>query len=172
MVPLESPTAHALSGFSALTPNRTLFPTLGLGLATLDHFLPFQCMVKVSVVMPGSGHAKATHSLPTAQASVAESALTPYSVVDAPLTVGLCTRDHFLPFQCRTIVVDISVDASGVSDPAAQTSVAETAVTPKRRLDTVLGSGLATLDHFLPFQCMISVLKTLPVPSQFATLQA
>jgi NAD(P)-dependent dehydrogenase (short-subunit alcohol dehydrogenase family) len=40
-------------------------------------------------------------------------------LVEASLTVGLCTRDHFLPFQCRTIVVESSVDASGVSDPGA-----------------------------------------------------
>ena len=56
------------------------------------------------------------------------SASTPYSVVDSPLTFGLCTRDHFLPFQCRSSEVD-TVDASGISDPAAQTSVADTAVT-------------------------------------------
>jgi len=116
--------------------------------------------------MPGAP--QPMQAFPTAQTSVAGAALTPYSVVDALLAVGLCTRDHFLPFQCRTSEVDGSVDTSGVCDPAAQTSVADTAVTPYRKLNTVPGSGLATVDHFLPFQCTIRVLKVL----QPAVLQA
>src|SRR5947207_1261913 len=44
--------------------------------------------------------------------------------------------------------------------PTAQTSLVETAVTPSRKLVCVLGLGLATMLHCLPFQCSMKVCST------------
>src|SRR6516165_2796780 len=84
---------------------------------------------------------------PTAQASLAERALTPASTSRDP--PGMATRDQVLPFQC-----------SVRSPPTAHASVADTALTPFRWLlteDVVGVDGLGTLLQEWPFQCTISV---------------
>src|SRR5258708_6480847 len=48
-------------------------------------------------------------------------------------------------------------------NPTAQTSVAETAATPKSSLSTEAGLGLVTTLHCVPFQCSISVWEGPPL---------
>lgn len=58
------------------------------------------------------------------------------------------------PFQRGTTVRSAKVSMS----PTAQASVGARVATPSSSLDCAPGFGLATLDHFLPFQCSVSVL--------------
>jgi hypothetical protein len=72
-----------------------------------------------------------------------------------PGGLGLVTRDHPNPSQCRTKVV-VPVLLS-VELPTAQAFVADTACTPNRLLARSPGSGLGTTAQDAPFQCSIRV---------------
>src|ERR1017187_6747622 len=108
----------------------------------------------------------AAQLLPTAHALVAEIALI-LDRLSPPLpTIGLATLDHLVPFQCRiSMRPAISPDkrswqSFAQEEPTAQAFLADTLVTPFRTSmppGPVPGSGLATLDHLVPFQCRISV---------------
>jgi hypothetical protein len=81
----------------------------GFGLATLLHLVPFQCNARVSMdpVVGSKGS-------PTAQASVAESALTPCRLPDRPdpragLRLDAATELEPRPPRARIAVTAISV---------------------------------------------------------------
>src|SRR5215470_15025511 len=73
----------------------------GSGVATRDHFLPFQrsAWFRTAPVLPGTGPYR-----PTAQQLADELHASPDSVFSGltrvPPGSGVATRDHFLPFQC------------------------------------------------------------------------
>src|SRR5579884_3078595 len=70
--------------------------------------------------------------------------------------LGLLTMLHCVPFQC-SIKVTLG-PCPGVEIPTAHTSLAETAATPERTLMIACGGfGLATMLHWVPSQCSISV---------------
>ena len=88
-------TTQPLAGELALTLKRAPLP-LGLGLATRDQAMPFQC--KITGVEPAG-----MSVYPAAQASVAEVAVTPVREEYVP-GLGLGTRDQVVPFQCTISV--------------------------------------------------------------------
>jgi len=134
----------------AATAKRTLSGRFGVGLFTSDQWLPFQRRVSALVgVLPGKPF------VPTAQASVSESALTPkraFMFKGDFFGFGLLTFDHALPSQRSMSVARAAL--GDVASPAAQTSEAEMAATPAR--ETVLKFGFFALDQAFPFQCKTS----------------
>src|SRR5438067_13696311 len=91
---------------------------------------------------------------PTAQISVGEEALTPLRMLLPELGFGLDTCFQAVPFQCRISV--LCANAPPVTyPPTAQTSVRDTAATPRRMLflDFPTGLGLGSCLHAEPFQC-------------------
>src|SRR5215475_11547209 len=147
------PTAQALAGAVAATPTSSLPTGLGLGLGTRTHLVPFQCRISVRSVVP------AAERLPTAHALVVEVALTPRNTLGfpAPPGLGLATRAHDLPFQCK-----ITVRALLPLEPTAQAFLVEVAAT-ELRMSLPSGLGLRTVAHFVPFQRRISVRSVAPL---------
>ncbi len=90
-------------------------------------------------------------SNPTAQALVAEVAVTPRKL--GPAGVGLNTRDHAVPFQCK---IRSPWLAGAKSAPTAQALAGEVALTLNSGPTMELGPGAATRDQAVPFQCKIS----------------
>src|SRR5258708_39300045 len=93
---LKLPTAQALLADQA----RTAFSWLlvpGLGLATRVHLVPFQRRMRVLVP------AGPLVELPTAHALPADVTATPLRELSCagPPGLGLATRVHLAPFQCR-----------------------------------------------------------------------
>jgi hypothetical protein len=89
-----------LVGEEALTADKALMLGWGkkLGLLTFDQVVPFQCRIRVCawvlpVVYP-----------PTAQALVGEVVVTALRPLLAWATLGLGTRAHAVPSQCRVKV--------------------------------------------------------------------
>src|SRR6266571_2668528 len=128
------------------TPLRTLDPP-ALGLETTLHLVPFHCSISAC-----STPLAATNS-PTAQTSVVETAATA-SRLSCVLALGLETMLQLVPSQC-SIRVCASPQPVRAKVPTAQTSVVETATTPRRTLP-VPAVGLATTLHFFPSQCSMS----------------
>src|SRR5208283_4020355 len=114
------PTAQTSFGARATTPFNWLLPWPGLGVATVFHLVPSQCIAKVA------SSSMMASLYPTAQASLVASA-------DAPSKNG--TPDppvitvHVVPSQCSNSAA-ISKPASSTS-PTAQISLAEVAVMAK-----------------------------------------
>src|SRR5258707_13549655 len=79
---------------------------------------------------------------------MAETAVTPFR---KPTCFGALTRRQLVPFQCS-----MSGGVQVLTFPTAQTSLVETAATP-RRASFELALGLATTLHAVPFQCSVSV---------------
>ena len=79
-------------------------------------------------------------------------AVIPNRLADAML--GVETVLHLVPFQCSTSVCLLSGSLLLPEAPTAQTSLAETAVTPE---NPPLMVGLETTCQFVPFQCSMSV---------------
>src|SRR5262250_1919250 len=115
------PTAQAFVAEVAATPNR-LVSDVGLGLGVLFQAWPFQCRAMVAPApLP-------VLNSPTVQTFVADVAATPLRItsVTGPAGLGLATRFHFVPFQCRTRVLPVVL--VNVS-PTAQALRADVAVT-------------------------------------------
>src|SRR5690349_750015 len=129
------PTAQALLGEVAATPEKKSADPLGPGLGTRFQAIPFQCRVSV----PPSGR------LPTAQALLAEVAAMPYRVLLPTFGLGTCFQAA--PFQC-TIRTLPSPEPR--SEPTAQALLAELAATPYRSSAAVPGSGLGTRFQAVP----------------------
>jgi len=91
---------------------------------------------------------------PTAQALLEEVAATSARVLPVP-GLGLATRDQVLPFQWAISVCKLAQPVVVHVLPTAQASLEEVAATPERG-SLEPGSGLATRDHVVPFQCSIS----------------
>src|SRR5258707_774023 len=85
--------------------------------------------------------------------SAAEVMATPLSTLDPP-ALGREATLQLVPSQCSISVCAIP-EPVRAKVPTAHTSVAETAATPRRTLP-IPAVGLATILHFLPFQCSIS----------------
>src|SRR5437016_3386668 len=95
--------------------------------------------------------------------SFAETAETAVSPLPNPVTLGLATILHRLPFQCSISVRCTKLAV--VELPTAQISLAAMAVTPARVFSVApFTLGLATTLHCLPFQCSTSVELPLPLP--------
>src|SRR6266852_2468192 len=93
--PLKVPTAHTSVGELAATPFRSsLVPRSGL--ATRTHLVPLHRRMRVLSPRPPA-------AVPTAKALRADVAPTPLRKLSrpGPPALGLDTRSHFLPFQCR-----------------------------------------------------------------------
>jgi hypothetical protein len=110
-----------------------------------DQLVPFQCMISVR------GWPDAVVSNPTAQALVAEVAVTPRKL--GPAGVGLNTRDQAVPFQCK---IRSPWLAEAKSAPTAQALAGEVALTLNSGPTMELGLGAAIRDQTVPFQCKIS----------------
>src|SRR5215472_15982201 len=97
-----------------------------LGLVTRDQAVPFQCRSSVGLVLA------LTFAVPAAQASLPDTALTPYrqGKIDG---LGLVTCDQVAPSQCRIRVCPLLLLGLLVQ-PTAQASLAETTLTSSRRL--------------------------------------
>src|SRR2546426_210223 len=92
----NAPTAQAWPELgSAAAPSRRLRLELGLGLATTLQLVPSQCRMSVC-----SGTLAAGRKSPTAQMSLAETAVTPFRKLLCVPTFGLETTLHVWPFQC------------------------------------------------------------------------
>src|SRR5215469_4915794 len=140
LCPLAPPTAQALLAEVAATPSR--LPTL-TGLGATRHALPFQCSIAVlSPLGP---------PMPTAQALAADVAATPARF---PMS-GHRTRRQDLPFHPRS-------SEWPFCSPTAQALAVDVAATPLRVSPERAGFGLGTCRHVLPFQCTISVRRTVP----------
>src|SRR5690348_6959560 len=137
-------TAQASAGPDAVTPYSVESCSAR---PTTVQAVPSQCSVTESYVPPSpiSGFSWS----PTAQISVAETAVTARRLMPPPLalTIGAATVDQAVPSQCSMMSPP---PAAGV--PTAHTSLAATAVTPW----SAVCPGLDTTDQLVPFQCSIN----------------
>ena len=124
----------------------------GLGLATIDHLAPSQR--STSVLLADDD----VEELPTAKQLVVVGHDTSASELpDALAALGLATIDHVAPFQCSISVFVIWVGENASTEPTAKHDV-----TPRHETELSVGwlllvrSGLATIDHAVPFQRSIS----------------
>jgi hypothetical protein len=82
-------------GEIASTPARESLDELGFGLGTVDQRLPFQRTTSVC----WRGQSRVVQYAPTAQASLADTALTPVRWLANRFGAGLDTGDQRAPFQ-------------------------------------------------------------------------
>ena len=95
--------------------------------------------------------------VPTAQALLKPGIrATPESELSCEPTLGPDTTFQLVPFHCSVSVYSPEFE---ITNPTAQTSLAETMATPLRRLFP-MRFGLGTTLHCVPFQCSISVCLT------------
>src|SRR5262249_53770865 len=94
---------------------------------------------------------------PTAQASVAETALTPSSCLSPVPGLGMLTCDQPVPFQCKARVLGPKLV------PTAQASARERALPPVSRAK-LPGLGLGTRFQVVPFQCKVKDLNVVGDP--------
>src|SRR5579859_209187 len=99
-----------------------LFSDGRLGLVTTLQCEPFQCST--------SGCSEVLVVIPTAQTELAETAAIPKREFPPEPGLGLVTTLQREPFQCSVSVC--AIPPALLSYPTAQTSLAETAVTPSR----------------------------------------
>src|SRR6185437_2470636 len=115
----------------------------GVGVVTCFQVRPFQCSASGPALLS-----------PTAQALVAEIAVTELKPVSSPRSMRTWT--HFVPFQRR-------ISGPCALSPTAQALRGESIATLASRPHPP-GSGLGTLDHLLPFQCKVKVWSSLCPP--------
>ncbi len=145
------PTAQASLGELADTPSR--FP-VGEWAAAFRQVVPFQCRMtpwRGLVMVP-----------PTAQALLAEVAVTALRSMSAPTKAGTGTTFQDLPSQCSIRALKSLVPLP--VQPTAQASLGETTAT-RSSAPAGAGVGLGTVVHAVPFQCSIRVLSDGPVPA-------
>src|SRR5207249_5514126 len=90
---------------------------------------------------------------PTAQMSLAETAVTPESSLSPDPRFGLVMMLQLVPFQCSISVWWVPLRLGEY--PTAQMSLAETAVTPESSLSPDPRFGLVMMQQLLPFQWSI-----------------
>src|SRR5215472_9684422 len=138
---LRTPTDQALPARVEATAFRTvLIAPGGWGVSTTVQVWPSQCRIPLT---PSTAQALEAEGTATLRRLSAEPGLA---------GLGVATRAHLLPFQCRARVWDrppLEVL------PTAHAFVAELASTASRGL-FVPGCGLAFRVHWRPFQCRIS----------------
>ena len=146
--PKYVPTAKQLVALVHETLSSRLLPVLVLlGLATIDHAVPFQRWMRV-LIWPSS-------KLPTAKQFVALVHDTLLNRLEPVLDLlGLGTIDHVEPFQRSTRVLD----RESPDVPTAKHVVALGHDTPARTLCAEpAGFGLGTVDQLVPFGRSTSV---------------
>src|SRR4051794_7184163 len=144
--PTYQPTAHASVAESADTPCRVLPYRPGLGVVMRDHFCPSQPSTSVS----GPGLSQLEYD-PTAQARVLDTAATSYSRsapgCSVPGGAAGATAAQDAPSQCRR------TGPRPLLSPTAQTSPADTALTPSSSPEPVGVAGTGTSVQAVPSQC-------------------
>src|SRR5258708_941690 len=110
---------------------------------------------------------------PAAQALLPDVAATPDSPLGAPRGLGLATRVHLVPFQCRMRVcggggpamrsAPSPLDGGSPAKPTAQASFADSTRTPDSSLSAGPGLGVATCFQTVPFQCRARVFPAPPL---------
>jgi hypothetical protein len=142
-----SPTAHSSLADTAATAFRA---TRTVGTVASVHAVPSQC--SAIAVTPGD--------LPTAQASVADSATTPRSpprpVPPGFGPVGTGTSRHAVPSQCSAQGTFGSWFTATAAAPTAHTSLVAVPLTALSRSLRNCGLGARTWVHAVPFQCSVS----------------
>lgn len=150
------PTAQQSEALRQASPDKALVcDGLVLGVATIDHTLPFHCKAKVCSGRP-------LLLRPTAQQSEELMQATPWRSLVGELVLGVVTMDHVLPFQCSARVWVATEPMLEI--PTAQQSEVLTQATPSRRLVGELVLGVVTMDQALPFQCSARVSSEEPLP--------
>ena len=98
---LEEPTATQFAAVAQDTEERALWKVKRLGLATIDHRVPFQCSTKILMAPEDRLY------WPTATQVVAVVHDTPErKELTLGPGLGLVMIDHFAPFQCSTKVIE------------------------------------------------------------------
>jgi hypothetical protein len=151
--PFESvPTAMQLAELVQDTLLRLLASNPGLGLEMDDHVVPFHDSTNVRIFFPGLEPRRE----PTAWQLIERLHDTPRRS-SLPLPgLGLGATDHDVPFQ-TSIRVWFSGPELLLYHPTAMHSVERVHETPWSSLSELLWSGLAVMDHSVPFQVSISV---------------
>src|SRR5215469_9435587 len=151
------PTAHALLAEVAVTPNSSsLLPAPpGLGLAPCVQAVPFQCRIRVWSAVPLS-------KVPTAHASVADTACTLDRSLKSRLGFGLSTCVQLLPSKCR--IKASSMPWLSRNPPTAQTSVLEAASMLVMCKWSLGKNGVGWIDQDVPSQCSTRAVRA-PVKS-------
>src|SRR5215470_12332363 len=126
-VGLNLPTAQTLLAEVTAMADRLLKPP-GLGAGTCFQAVPFQCRMRARLV--SLARALPPMVKPTAQVLLAEVVPTPVRSLPAA-GLGLGTRAHLVPFQCRIRVWSL---APVLSSPTAQALLVEVAATSARSL--------------------------------------
>src|SRR4029453_14372109 len=144
------PTAQMSFGDRAEIPLSWLLAApAGVGTATTDQAVPFQCSASAAPLRP----------LPTAQALVALKATTPFSVaLEPPVRVGGGRIAQLPPFQCAASGKRPAAPTVLVN-PTAQASVAELALTASSDSSWCSTAGAPTWLQLLPFQCSVSMFR-------------
>jgi hypothetical protein len=143
-------------------PKKEDFGRIG-GLETIDQREPSQCSTSGVDMLP---------VLPTAQQSELRVQEIPLNELEVnPDGLGLAVIDHREPSHCSTSVL---LKVPSLSLPTAQQSelrVQATALSPLKVEPE--GSGLRTIDHFMPSQCstrvlgILGILVSVPTAQQF-----
>ena len=141
------PTATQLVDDRQATPFRPPLVGVALGLPTIDHVAPFQRSINV---VPAPPTAK--------QLVVAGHDTSPRELPAAPATLGLATIDHFEPFHrsIRVLVIDEWAENTSMAPTAKHDFGAGHETESRVGWLVVVRSGLATIDHAVPFQCSVS----------------
>jgi hypothetical protein len=122
-------------------PNSRLDDAPEVGVATVDHAVPFQCSVSVP-----NRDAEANSQNPAAQQLAAWGQDTVSSALYAA-TLGALTADHVVPFQCS---ISVRVKVPAAREPTAQQSRAAVQVMPLRKEFADPAAGALTSDHRVP----------------------
>src|SRR6266702_4238344 len=154
--PSAVPTAQAELAESAATPDNKLSRLPTLGLETTSHWEPSQCSTNEAFCMPLLPGCMC----PTAQMSLAATAVTAVRALSEVPGLGLGTTLQLVPSQC-SVSVRGAVDTLGSKcSPTAQASVGDVAVTPYSSLTSCPTLGLGVTLQLVPSQCSMSVWGT------------
>src|ERR1044072_3792102 len=93
------PTAHTSLDDTTTTSASELLPVLGLGLDTIVHSTPSQCIVRVRSCPPDVSY------VPTAQASLGSIPATDVRLLSKLPTLGVVVTSQYDPFQCSANVL-------------------------------------------------------------------
>ena len=155
----KEPTAKQLVVVGHDTPLKVLSaPPAGLGLATIDHVVPFQSSTSELLAK------KLLRDEPTAKQLVVLVHDTPLNAENtAPVGLGLMTRAQVVPFQRSTN--DLTTVELLTKEPTAKQLVAVGHETPLK-LVVPEGLGLATIDQVVLFHCSASDFWVVPLEEE------
>jgi len=158
-----SPTAKQLvvSTHDTASSSALVEPSVGFGLPTIDHLVPFQR--STNVLLP-----EVVEKKPTAKQLDVLGHVTPSRAESvAPVGFGLATIDQLVPFQCSANVLW----PGPLAAPTAKQLVVLGHDTPfSSDSFSPVGFGLAITDQLVPFQCSTSVARPPPTAKQLVVL--